>query len=95
MTWIMEWDFRAGYASPIGGTVRGTGTGVMREGEMANSRGFLKRRPTKGNEKAVVDSSEVARVAYGLYEQGGRQDGRAFDDWLEAEDLVRQQHGKG
>jgi hypothetical protein len=33
---------------------------------------------------------EVARVAYGLYEQRGREDGHALDDWLKAETIVRE-----
>jgi hypothetical protein len=28
---------------------------------------------------------QIAKRAYELYEQGGRQDGRAVQDWLEAE----------
>lgn len=38
---------------------------------------------------AVPDPQEVARVAYELYEQRGRADGRDFDDWVEAETIVR------
>lgn len=33
----------------------------------------------------------IARKAYELYEQGGRQDGRAIEDWLEAETVVMQE----
>lgn len=61
---------------------------------MANSRGMLKRlrakRDARGNGRAGIDYSEVTRVAYELYEQRGREDGRALDDWLQAERLVRQ-----
>jgi len=38
-----------------------------------------------------LDDAEVARMAYGLYEQRGREDGHALDDWLRAEVFVRQQ----
>jgi hypothetical protein len=57
---------------------------------MANSRGFFKRQQTKGDGKAHLDYGEVTRVAYELYEQRGRADGHALDDWLNAERLVKQ-----
>ena len=65
-------------------------TGHCKEEEMANGRGLLKRPQAKGNERAVLDDGEVARVAYELYEQRGREDGHALDDWLKAEGMVRQ-----
>lgn len=37
----------------------------------------------------VVDRAEVAKVAYALYEQRGRQAGNDFQDWLQAEAIVR------
>lgn len=37
-----------------------------------------------------LDYQAVARVAYELYEQRGRADGHDFEDWLKAEELVRQ-----
>jgi hypothetical protein len=33
--------------------------------------------------------SEIAALAYQLYEAGGRIDGRDVDDWLEAERRLR------
>ena len=33
----------------------------------------------------------IARKAYELYEQRGRQEGRALDDWLEAEVIVMEE----
>jgi len=33
----------------------------------------------------------IAKRAYELYEQRGRQDGREPEDWLEAEELVRKE----
>lgn len=63
---------------------------------MANHRSFLKQqhtqRTTQGNGNAEIDYVEVARVAYGLYEQRGREDGHALDDWLQAEAIVRAQY---
>lgn len=37
---------------------------------------------------------EVARVAYALYEQRGRNHGRDQDDWFEAERIVKQRWEK-
>ena len=42
-----------------------------------------------GNGASTVDASDIARVAYSLYEQRGREDGRDVEDWLEAERIVR------
>lgn len=33
----------------------------------------------------------IARKAYELYERGGRREGRALEDWLEAEAIVMQE----
>jgi hypothetical protein len=33
----------------------------------------------------------ISRKAYELWEQRGRQDGHALQDWLEAERIVREQ----
>ena len=33
----------------------------------------------------------ISRTAYELWEQRGRQDGNALQDWLEAERIVREQ----
>ena len=40
-------------------------------------------------EQAAGDPQEVARVAYELYEQSGRQDGRDWEHWFAAERLVK------
>lgn len=37
----------------------------------------------------------IARQAYELYEQRGRQDGRALEDWLEAEEIVMRERHEG
>ena len=36
-----------------------------------------------------TDRDTVARLAYELYEQRGRTDGRDLDDWLQAEVILR------
>lgn len=38
-------------------------------------------------------SDEISRVAYQLWLEGGRRDGRALDDWSRAEDLVKSRYG--
>jgi len=35
---------------------------------------------------------EIARVAYELYEKGGRAYGNELKDWLEAEKIVMEKH---
>jgi len=37
---------------------------------------------------AGKDRTKVAVLAYGLYEQRGREDGHDLDDWLEAEQRI-------
>lgn len=41
-------------------------------------------------DKNMLD--EIARVAYGLYENRGCAPGNDFTDWLEAERIVRQKY---
>lgn len=36
-----------------------------------------------------ADAVEVAKVAYGLYELRGRENGHDLEDWLKAERIVR------
>jgi hypothetical protein len=36
----------------------------------------------------VTREEEVRARAYRLYEERGREDGRALDDWLQAEEAV-------
>jgi hypothetical protein len=38
---------------------------------------------------------EIRRQAYQLYEQGGRQQGRELDDWLQSESEVMAKRKKG
>jgi hypothetical protein len=40
---------------------------------------------TKRASKGAQPQDQIARRAYALYEQRGRQDGRALEDWLNAE----------
>ena len=58
---------------------------------MANNRGLLRNRLTP--KTARIDESiaeeEISRMAYQLYEQRGRVEGHALDDWLQAEALLR------
>jgi outer membrane protein TolC len=35
--------------------------------------------------RAAADHAHIAQRAYELYEQRGRQEGRALEDWLQAE----------
>jgi Protein of unknown function (DUF2934) len=37
---------------------------------------------------AAADESRIAQRAYELYEQRGRQDGLALEDWLNAEEQL-------
>ena len=55
---------------------------------MAGIRFGKKAQPVTPTLPFVMDPSEIARVAYELYEQRGREDGRDFDDWLRAEAIV-------
>ena len=36
--------------------------------------------------------SLISRKAYEIWEQRGRQDGNALEDWLEAERIIREHH---
>ena len=42
-----------------------------------------------------ADQNEVARIAYALFERRGREHGHDFEDWVEAERIVRQQRRNG
>lgn len=49
-----------------------------------------KRKPTEfGSHDPVDRLAKIANRAYELYEQRGRQDGQALDDWLQAEREIR------
>lgn len=52
-------------------------------------------RATKPTAAFAADLQEqIRRRAYELYEQRGREDGRDFDDWLQAESEVTQTKAK-
>ena len=58
---------------------------------MANARGWLRTSQQPGEaQDAALDYEQVARVAYELYERRGRTDGQDFDDWVAAEQMVKQ-----
>ena len=57
---------------------------------MANSRGWRKKTVEAPSASSAFDNHEVAYVAYELYEQRGRVDGHALEDWLRAEVIVRE-----
>jgi hypothetical protein len=45
--------------------------------------------PNAGAKKQVDMTPQIAERAYELYEQRGRQDGRAVQDWNQAEQEIR------
>ena len=51
----------------------------------AMSAGTSKASPNGAKAGSPEQASKSARRAYELYEQRGRQDGRALEDWLKAE----------
>ena len=61
---------------------------------MATARTAWARNRTSKSESSRIDYAEVARVAYELYEERGREDGHDFGDWLRAEAIVRQRSAR-
>src|SRR5437868_1152452 len=49
--------------------------------------------PAVPQEVDGVEEQDVRALAYELYGQRGRNEGRDIEDWLEAEALVRQRRG--
>jgi hypothetical protein len=48
------------------------------------------------NESAgVVDPEVIARRAYDLFQERGRQPGRELEDWLRAERELKESKGRG
>ncbi|GIW47627.1 MAG: hypothetical protein KatS3mg078_1504 [Deltaproteobacteria bacterium] len=49
--------------------------------------------------KPVVDErilhELIEKKAYELYEKRGKQEGRALDDWLEAERIIKEEYQRG
>ena len=48
---------------------------------------------SNGMQEPEIDRNEIAQVAYELFEQRGRANGYALEDWLRAEVIVRQRRG--
>jgi hypothetical protein len=56
---------------------------------------FAQARPRKAASQEalappVVSQGEIALLAYELYQQRGRMDGQALEDWIKAEAILRQ-----
>ncbi len=45
--------------------------------------------------ETLTMEGQIRQRAYELYEQGGRRDGRHLEDWIQAEDEVRNKLGLG
>ena len=50
--------------------------------------------PTDQASEGTQAQDRIARRAYDLYEQGGRQEGRALEDWVNAERQLDGASGK-
>lgn len=57
---------------------------------MARSIGGRGRQIVETDESPQIRREEVARMAYQLFEQRGRAHGHDWEDWLRAEQMVRQ-----
>ncbi len=61
----------------------------------ATSTSSEKKNPKNGNAAAAFDLEQaIRRRAYELYEQRGRHDGHAQDDWLQAEAEVLSRYSR-
>lgn len=49
---------------------------------------------TKSDKNVNVREEKIREKAYEIYENGGRKQGKALDDWLEAEMIISQDEGK-
>lgn len=72
-----------------GGAVRVATRAATRGGTMAKRAALWERIRQDDGHPEPVSPSEVALLAYELYEQRGRAGGRDVDDWLKAEAIVR------
>ena len=54
----------------------------------------LRRAPKQDAEAPIAAQEDIARLAYELYEQRGRVNGCDLDDWLRAEEILRQRNGR-
>lgn len=58
---------------------------------MASRPALIKKtHPATAEEACATENPEIARLAYEFYERRGREDGHDVEDWLEAEQIVRQ-----
>ena len=59
---------------------------------------MVEKSKTNTNKKTKSDKNvredKIREKAYEIYENGGRKQGKALDDWLEAEMIVSQEEGK-
>ena len=65
------------------------GRNVLGQVQSQGKRASTTQRSLPSNEQ------EIAQVAYQLFERRGRVHGHHFQDWLEAERIVRQRRGNG
>lgn len=66
-------------------TVSNPATPAMSAGPSKVSSNSSKASPTEQASKGAPAQDRIAQRAYELYEQRGRQEGRAMEDWLIAE----------
>lgn len=52
------------------------------------------RKKTKSDKNVNVREDKIREKAYEIYENRGRKQGKALDDWLEAEMIISQDEGK-
>jgi hypothetical protein len=69
-------------------TVSNRATPTMSAGTSYAGSGSEKTGPAEQSSKGAWAHDRIARRAYELYEQRGRQEGRALEDWLNAERQV-------
>ena len=60
-------------------------TPTMSVGTPRTSSAGEKAGPDRQTSKGALTYDRIAQLAYELYEQRGRQEGRALEDWLNAE----------
>ena len=60
-------------------------TPMMSVGTHSASSAGEKTGPAGEASKGILMHDRIAQLAYALYEQRGRQEGRALEDWLNAE----------
>ena len=61
----------------------------MTEHKRKRSDGAPQRSEGLSHSAQLIDSEEIARRAFELYQRRGGEDGRDWEDWLQAEDETR------